>query len=52
MRAVASQMISGHLVDAEVFVCEYHLTAYDDVELTREVEPATGLTLWNLPDEE
>lgn len=47
-----TQMISGHLVSAEVFVCEFHLTAYDEVELTREIDPATGLALWNLPDEE
>jgi len=47
-----TRMLAGHLVDAEVFVCEYHITAYDDVELVREVEPATGLALWNLPDKE
>ncbi|MDP8223259.1 MAG: DUF296 domain-containing protein [Candidatus Lernaella stagnicola] len=46
------KMISGHLVDAEVFVCEFHITAYDDVELVRHVEPKTGLPLWDLPDEE
>lgn len=44
--------IGGHLVEAEVFVCEFHITAYDDVELVREVEPKTGLALWNLPDKE
>ena len=47
-----TKMIAGHLVEAEVFVCEYHLTAYDDVELIRKIEPQTGLALWNLPDEE
>jgi predicted DNA-binding protein with PD1-like motif len=47
-----TKMLAGHLVDAEVFVCEFHLTAYDDVELTREIEPKTGLALWNLPDKE
>jgi len=47
-----TQPIAGHLVEAEVFVCEFHVVAYDDVELVREVEPKTGLALWNLPDKE
>lgn len=47
-----TRMIAGHLVEAEVFVCEYHLTAYDDVDLIRELEPQTGLALWTLPAEE
>lgn len=47
-----TKMISGHLVTAEVFVCEFHITAYDDVELVRESDAATGLALWNLPEEE
>ena len=47
-----TKMISGHLAAAEVFVCEFHITAYDDVELVREQDAATGLALWNLPEEE
>jgi predicted DNA-binding protein with PD1-like motif len=47
-----TQMISGHLVEAEVFVCEFHLTAYEDALLVREIDAATGLALWNLPNEE
>jgi predicted DNA-binding protein with PD1-like motif len=48
----ATKAIAGHLVEAEVFVCEFHIVAYDDVELTRELDPQTGLALWNLPDKE
>lgn len=44
--------IAGHLVSADVFVCEFHLTVYDDLNLVREVEPKTGLALWNIPDKE
>jgi predicted DNA-binding protein with PD1-like motif len=46
------KMVSGHLVEAEVFVCEFHIVAYDDVTLVRELDPATGLALWSLPDKE
>jgi len=45
-----TRIIAGHLVEAETFVCEFHLIAYDDVDLVREVEPKTGLALWNLPE--
>jgi len=48
----ATKMLAGHLVEAEVFVCEFHIVAYDDVELIREFDPSTGLALWNLPDKE
>lgn len=47
-----TKMIAGHLVSAEVFVCEFHLTVYEDLNLLREVEPKTGLALWNIPDKE
>jgi uncharacterized protein len=46
------RMLSGHLVEAEVFVCEFHITAYDDLALIRERDEATGLPLWNLPEQE
>ncbi len=43
-----TRIIAGHLVEAEVFVCEFHLVAYDDVDLVRELDPRTGLALWSL----
>jgi hypothetical protein len=44
-----TRIIAGHLVEAETFVCEFHLVAYDDVALVRDLDPKTGLALWDLP---
>ncbi|GAB4297226.1 MAG: DUF296 domain-containing protein [Myxococcota bacterium] len=44
-----TQILAGHLFDATVFACEFHIAAFDDVKLNRAVEPQTGLSLWMEP---
>jgi predicted DNA-binding protein with PD1-like motif len=39
-------MIAGHLAKATVFACEFVLDAYDDLDLVRVADEATGLFLW------
>jgi len=47
-----TRMIAGHLTAAEVFVCEFHITVYEDLKLVRQTDPQTGLALWAIPEKE
>jgi len=38
--------IAGHLIGAEVFALEFVIEAFDDLELVRVMDDATGLALW------
>ncbi|MEM8607353.1 MAG: PPC domain-containing DNA-binding protein [Myxococcota bacterium] len=39
---------AGHVVDASVFALEFRVAAFDDLALSRTVDDATGLELWDL----
>lgn len=41
------ELIGGRLLGGRVFACEFVIDAFDDLVLTRAVEPATGLMLWD-----
>ena len=47
-----TKMIAGHLVSGKVFACEFVIECWDDAELVRRQDKATGLMLWDLPDKE
>ncbi len=40
------EVIGGHLIDASVFACEFHLDCHDDLGLGRQRDDDTGLFLW------
>ncbi len=40
------EVLAGHVVDATVFACELRLDVYDDLDLSRGHDEATGLSLW------
>lgn len=40
------EVLGGHIETARVFACEFVVEAYDDIALSRELDPATGLSLW------
>ena len=45
------RVVGGHLARGRVHVCEFSLTAYDDLKLERQYDPATGLPLWGRPQQ-
>lgn len=45
-RDAGIQLFGGHLLAARVFALEFVLECFDDLTLRREVDAATGLTLW------
>lgn len=40
------EVLGGHVLSAEVYACEFSITALDDVMLRRGVDKDTGLSLW------
>ncbi len=44
------RVLGGHLTAARVFACELRLTAFEDIDLSRHLDPATGLSLWRETD--
>jgi hypothetical protein len=45
------EVLGGHVVDATVFACELRLDIYDDLLLGRSHDAATGLSLWEAPED-
>ena len=45
----AGHTVAGHLFDSTVFVGEFYLQEVEGPDLVRQPDPASGLSLWNLP---